>query len=588
MTHQNAATSRSEPPAETPGILEPPTSASGIFRQLGPGLIIAASIVGSGELIATTKTGAQAGMSLLWLIIVGCVIKVFVQIELGRVAIGHQETTLTSLNRVPGPRLVVNWIVWYWLIMMLVGFGQLGGIIGGVGQSLALARPITGDYVSAVMIPSEDELKRYIAWEDDRASGGSVLQTVPASARKRLDQSRQVIRDRLARLDTVQAGRSQEILALVRTLIAKEREAKALEDAAGDGDEPFDRSGFISAEKQAVRAVLTPRTVDDKYWSVGVALITIALLVRGRYGLIQNVSTVLVVAFTFVTIGNVLSLQWNSPFAIPLEEILSGLIPALPPEGIRPPGLPYWQLKQPVGTALATFGIIGVGATELVMYPYWCMEKGYARYVGPDTGDENWKRRALGWIRVMKYDAFASMVIYTLATVAFFYMGVAVMHSRGLDPEGMRMVSTLLEQYVPVFGSYAKWLFLVGAIAVLYSTYLVANAAWTRVYTDAFKVYGLMSRDSVTAHNRSIRILAVILPLISLTLFCTGINPVKLVLLSGLMQAIMLPMLGFAALYFRFTRTNPEIRPGRIWDVFLIVSCGGLLIAGLWGVYSKF
>ena len=63
-------------------IQEPPTSFGGIFRKLGPGLIIAASIVGSGELIATTKTGAQAGISLLWLIVVGCVIKVFVQIEL--------------------------------------------------------------------------------------------------------------------------------------------------------------------------------------------------------------------------------------------------------------------------------------------------------------------------------------------------------------------------------------------------------------------------------------------------------------------------------------------------------------------------
>jgi len=45
----------------------PPRSVPGILRRLGPGLIIAGSIVGSGELIATTKTGAQAGFWLLWL-----------------------------------------------------------------------------------------------------------------------------------------------------------------------------------------------------------------------------------------------------------------------------------------------------------------------------------------------------------------------------------------------------------------------------------------------------------------------------------------------------------------------------------------
>ena len=66
-----------------------------------------------------------------------------------------------------------------------------------------------------------------------------------------------------------------------------------------------------------------------------------------------------------------------------------------------------------------------------------------------------------------------------------------------------------------------------------------------------------------------------------------GINPVKLVLLSGLMQAVMLPMLGFAALYFRFRHTDKEIQPGKAWDACLIISSIGLLIAGAWGVYSK-
>ena len=50
-------------------IIDPPHSLGAIIRQIGPGLIIAANIVGSGELIMTTKTGAQAGISLLWLIL---------------------------------------------------------------------------------------------------------------------------------------------------------------------------------------------------------------------------------------------------------------------------------------------------------------------------------------------------------------------------------------------------------------------------------------------------------------------------------------------------------------------------------------
>ena len=36
--------------------LDPPAKMMGMIRFIGPGLIVAGSIVGSGELIATTKT----------------------------------------------------------------------------------------------------------------------------------------------------------------------------------------------------------------------------------------------------------------------------------------------------------------------------------------------------------------------------------------------------------------------------------------------------------------------------------------------------------------------------------------------------
>ena len=106
---------------------DPPKTFGGLARQLGPGLIVTASIVGSGELIVTTKLGADVGFVLLWFIIIGCIVKVFVQVELGRFAITHGRTTLQALDTVPGPRLVVSWIVWAWLAMYIGTFFQLAG-----------------------------------------------------------------------------------------------------------------------------------------------------------------------------------------------------------------------------------------------------------------------------------------------------------------------------------------------------------------------------------------------------------------------------------------------------------------------------
>ena len=48
---------------------EAPKSVGAILRRIGPGLIISANIVGSGELIATTLLGAEVGFILLWFII---------------------------------------------------------------------------------------------------------------------------------------------------------------------------------------------------------------------------------------------------------------------------------------------------------------------------------------------------------------------------------------------------------------------------------------------------------------------------------------------------------------------------------------
>ena len=537
-------------PANEDGVVEAPTDLIGIIKRLGPGLIIAGSIVGSGELIATTKTGAQAGITLLWLIIIGCLIKVFVQIELGRYTICHGETTLSALDRVPGPRFRANWILWLWFVMMLCTIGQLGGIVGGVGQALAMTIPIRGDYLDAIRVPPESDFQRYIDHEQALQDGGSALPNVSPERRARLERGHRKLGERIKKL----GERGQTII-----------------DKLNAGEPLVDSATGVS--------LVEPNTYDDKIWAAVVAICTAALLFRGRYMMIQNISIILVVTFTFITIGNVVSLQMKPQFHLPLSEFLRGLSFGAP-EAIAG--------KSPWVTALATFGIIGVGASELIAYPYWCLEKGYAKFTGKRTDDENWARRAKGWMKVMKYDAFASMVVYTTATLAFFVMGVAVLYNDGLDPDGMRMVSTLAEAYVPVFGEYAKWLFLSGAIAVLYSTFLVANAGNARMVTDAIKVFGFMDRNNESAHNKSIAALSVILPMTCLLVFCSGVNPVSVILIAGMMQAAMLPVVGLGALYFRYTKTDSRLRPSKLWDAMLIISFIGLFLAGSYGVFKQF
>ena len=64
-------------------VLDPPTSLKGTIKHLGPGFILSASIVGSGELVATTQLGAGAGFVALWVILVSCLVKVAIQLQFG-------------------------------------------------------------------------------------------------------------------------------------------------------------------------------------------------------------------------------------------------------------------------------------------------------------------------------------------------------------------------------------------------------------------------------------------------------------------------------------------------------------------------
>lgn len=114
-------------------ILPPPTAFWGKMKHLGPGFILSASIVGSGELIATTTLGAQAGFITFWVIIVSCLVKVAVQVEFGKHTILTGETAMKAFNQLPGPVFgKAKWSVWTVLLVMVIKLLQVGGIVGGV------------------------------------------------------------------------------------------------------------------------------------------------------------------------------------------------------------------------------------------------------------------------------------------------------------------------------------------------------------------------------------------------------------------------------------------------------------------------
>lgn len=401
----------------------------------------------------TPKLGAEVGFRLLWFIILGCLVKVFVQIELGRYAITRGRTTLDALNALPGPRVVVSWVMWIWLGMYLCLVPQVAGIVGGTATALRL--------------------------------GGA---TIPVSA-----------------------------LAIL----------------------------------------------------VGASCAL--LLVAGRYRLVETFSTVLVGAFTVTTLIAVTALQFT-PYAVTGAQLASGF---------------SFHLPADLATAFGAFGIIGVGASELIYYPYWCLEKGYAKKLGPDDGTPEWKLRAAAWLRVMRFDAWMSFALYTTTTVAFYLLGAAILHAKDLRVENSRMIETLSYMYRDAFGEWSLWLFVVGAVAVLYSTIFCATASNARLLADALGIFRLKHYRDAEHRVRWVKISCVILPIAFTSLFLFVGNPVQLVFWGAVAQGLMLPFLAGAALYYHFENPHRELRARRFSLGALVVSAGLMSALGIYQVVSE-
>ena len=97
-----------------------------------------------------------------------------------------------------------------------------------------------------------------------------------------------------------------------------------------------------------------------------------------------------------------------------------------------------------------------------------------------------------------------------------------------------------------------------------------------------------MRSDSENSRRLWVRGLCGALPFICLAIYLIfPEDPKRLVLIAGVSQAVMLPLISFAAIYFRYRHGDARIAPGRFWDIMLWISALGMLVAGGWVGWTK-
>ncbi|NWG14347.1 MAG: Nramp family divalent metal transporter [Acidobacteria bacterium] len=421
-------------------ILAPPPSLASALRFLGPGLILSAAVVGSGELIATTVLGAKTGFVLLWVILLSCFAKVAIQVQYGRHAITEGLPSFQAWDRAEGPRVWGrHWSVYAGLLFLLSAFIGAGGILAGAAQVLLYALP----------------------------------------------------------------GPRVEI------------------------------------------------------WAVAVAFVLGLLVYNGKYTQVERIATVFNCIFVAAILYCNLAVQ-RTPYAFGLAELMSGLRFRLPPEGLA--------------LAVAVFGITGIGAGEIVMYPYWCIEKGYSAWAGPSDGSPEWLARARGWIRVMQLDAIVSLAVYTVATCGFYCLGAAVLQPQGTIEDGPRLVLQISGIFTGVLGRGSQAVFMVCAFTVLFSTLFSNTAGFSRLWTDMLGVLRIVDTGDGRKRIRTIGILAWALPAVWCATCLLVHKPLYLVTFMGISNSLFLLLVAWRAMIFRYGCTDRRLAPSAAFDGALWLS----------------
>ena len=139
------------------------------------------------------------------------------------------------------------------------------------------------------------------------------------------------------------------------------------------------------------------------------------------------------------------------------------------------------------------------------------------------------------------------------------------------------MVHTLSGIYTATLGQWAFGLFLLGAFFVLYSTVFAAAPSNSRVLVDFMElVRAIKISDERTRWFWRRAVVAGLITLNTTWYLLLG-EPVQMVLIGGIAQACMLPIIAFSALYLRYKFVEPALRPSLLIDGLLWI-CSFLML----------
>ncbi|MDN7228374.1 Nramp family divalent metal transporter [Planococcus sp. N064] len=271
-------------------------------------------------------------------------------------------------------------------------------------------------------------------------------------------------------------------------------------------------------------------------WAVIHGLAGLALVMLGHYQLFEKVMTLMVGLMFITVVGSAVILLPN------IGNIVSGFVP-------RTGG----------SSLLLVLGLLGgVGGTiTMASYGYWIREK-------------NWEGKS--WIPMMRMDSATGYIITAIFTLSLLVVGAEFLFGTGIEINGEEGLVSLSNLYSDEFGSFARWLFLIGAWSAAFSSLLGVWNGVPYLFADFVRMVRKRGTDSdrkVSKKDFAYRAYLLWLTFPPMLLLFFG-QPVLLVILYGALGALFMPFLAISLmLLLNSKRVDREFRNGWVTNTVL-------------------
>lgn len=161
-THPSQQTDQQRDAQHSP---RPPRTVAARIKAMGPGMVLAVTSVGAGDMVTTLNGSSAYGMALVWTIVIGVLIKFALTECVGRLQLSSRRTMLSQMADISGPVLPVVFLLFMVVIGLFYGAGLSSVAALAVVELLPAAPVVPVTIAIAVTAGAMVALGRYSLFE---------------------------------------------------------------------------------------------------------------------------------------------------------------------------------------------------------------------------------------------------------------------------------------------------------------------------------------------------------------------------------------------------------------------------------------